>query len=132
MFYKIDFLEKFAKFTGKHLCLSLFLTKLQTWGTAALLKRESSSSVFLLILRYFCRTPPVATSDQTWSWLLFRRIGDRDTRSRSWSEWTRKRVSFSRYLIFQEKLRIAIQRMSFFMKDCCGKCEFLHVYYTNY
>ena len=31
MFFKIDVLKNFVIFTGKHLCRSLFLIKLQTW-----------------------------------------------------------------------------------------------------
>ena len=42
-------LRNFAKFTGKHLCQSLFLIKLQVLGLrpATLLKRDSGTCVFL-------------------------------------------------------------------------------------
>ena len=39
-------LKNFANFTGKHRCWSLFLIKLQA-RSAALLKRDSSTGVFL-------------------------------------------------------------------------------------
>ena len=41
MFYKIDVLKDFAKFTGKHLYWSLFLIK------ETLLKKDSDTGVFL-------------------------------------------------------------------------------------
>ena len=47
MFFKIDFLKNFAKFTGKHLCWSLFLINLQAWKAATLSKRDSNRDVFL-------------------------------------------------------------------------------------
>ena len=39
-------LRKFAKFTGKHQCQSVFLIKLQA-SSASLLKRDSDTDVFL-------------------------------------------------------------------------------------
>ena len=44
-------LKNFAIFTGKHLCRSLFLIKSQDWRPTALLKRDSSTGVFLWILQ---------------------------------------------------------------------------------
>ena len=41
------FLKFFANFTGKHLCWSLFFTKLQAFSPAVLLKIDSYTSVFL-------------------------------------------------------------------------------------
>ena len=46
LFFKIDVLENFPNFTGKHLCWSLFLMKLQAFRCATLLKRESNTGVF--------------------------------------------------------------------------------------
>ena len=60
MFFKIGVLKHFAIFTGKHVCWSLFLIKLQAsrivrhilkcvwpfWRPAALLKRDSNTRVF--------------------------------------------------------------------------------------
>ena len=40
-------LRNFAKFTGKHLCQSLFFNKVTGLRPATLLKRDSSTSVFL-------------------------------------------------------------------------------------
>ena len=42
MFHKTDFLKDFHKFTG------LFLIKLQAFRSATLLKRDSSTDIFLL------------------------------------------------------------------------------------
>ena len=44
---KKDVLKNFAKLTGKHLCCSLILTKLQAFGPTTLLKRDSNTGVFL-------------------------------------------------------------------------------------
>ena len=46
-------LKNFVIFTGKHLCWSLFLIKLQALRPAALLTRDSNTGVFLWILRNF-------------------------------------------------------------------------------
>ena len=51
MFCKIGVLKIFAIFTGKYLCWSLFLTKLQAWRPAILLKRNSNLGVCLWILQ---------------------------------------------------------------------------------
>ena len=45
-FVKIGILKNFAKFTEKHLCLSLFLIKLQASRAATLLKRDSKNTYF--------------------------------------------------------------------------------------
>ena len=45
--------ENFANFTGKHLCQSLFLKKLQAFRSVTLLKRNSNTGVFLWNLRNF-------------------------------------------------------------------------------
>ena len=47
-FYEKAALKKVARFTGEHLCCSLFLIKLQ-----ALLEKDSNTGVFLWILRNF-------------------------------------------------------------------------------
>ena len=56
MFFKLGVLADFAIFTGKHLCWSLFLIKLQGLRPATLLKRDCSKGVFLWILAKFLRT----------------------------------------------------------------------------
>ena len=53
VFYKKAVLKNFAIFTGKRLCLSLFLIKLQDSSPAFLLKRDSNTGLFLWILRNF-------------------------------------------------------------------------------
>ena len=65
--FKIGVLKNFAIFTGKHLCWSLFLIKVQTFRPATLLKRGCNTDVFLGILRNFSkqpfyRTPPIPAS----------------------------------------------------------------------
>ena len=47
VFCKKDVLSNFAKFTGKHLCQSLFFNKVAGLRPATLLKRDSGTSVFL-------------------------------------------------------------------------------------
>ena len=56
MFFKIIFLKNFAIFTGKHLCWSLCLIKLQTWGCFPV------NIAKFLRTSFFYRTPPVAAS----------------------------------------------------------------------
>ena len=68
IFFKLDVLKNFASLTGKHLCWSLILIKLQALRPATLLKTDSNTSVFLWNWRsffmnsFFYRTPPVAAS----------------------------------------------------------------------
>ena len=57
MFFKIGLFTNFAVFTGKHLCWSLILIKLQAWRTTTLLNRDSNTVVFLWILRNFYEQP---------------------------------------------------------------------------
>ena len=45
IFFKIGILKNFSNFTGKHLCRSFFLTKLQTWGFQ-LYQKETPTQVF--------------------------------------------------------------------------------------
>ena len=45
-------LKNFAIFTGKHLCWSLFLIKLQDFRPATLLERDSNTDVFLFSCEY--------------------------------------------------------------------------------
>ena len=63
MFFKIGALKNFTSYTGKHLCWSLILVKLQAWFAATLLKRDSNTGVFPWNFQNFLyRIPPVATS----------------------------------------------------------------------
>ena len=50
-------LQNFAIFTEKHLFWSLFLKKLQDWGPATFLKRDSNPGVFKItpILKKICK-----------------------------------------------------------------------------
>ena len=47
MFFKTDVFENFAIFTGKHLCWSLFIIKLQASRVVNLPKRNPNTGVFL-------------------------------------------------------------------------------------
>ena len=49
-FVKKGVSKKFVKFTGKHLCWSLFLNKVAGLKSATLLKRDPNTGVFLWIL----------------------------------------------------------------------------------
>ena len=65
---KIGVLKNATNFTWKHLCWSLFSTKLPAFEPATLLKRDSNTGVFLWVLRnvkssFFYRKPPVAASE---------------------------------------------------------------------
>ena len=67
MLCKKGVLRNFTKFTGKHLCQSLFLIKLQASGLELYLKRESGTGVsceFCEISKntFSYRTPLVAAS----------------------------------------------------------------------
>ena len=53
VFCKKGIPKNFPKFTGKHLCQSLFFTKVAGLTPATLLKRDSGTGVFLQILRNF-------------------------------------------------------------------------------
>ena len=60
LFCKKGALRSFAKFTGKHLCHSLFLIKLQASGNIFIsIKKEILARVFC----YSYRLPPVAASE---------------------------------------------------------------------
>ena len=50
MFFKVNVLKNFAIFSEKHLCKNHFFIKVQTWKPATLLKRDSNTGVFLLVL----------------------------------------------------------------------------------
>ena len=56
------FLKIFAKFTGKHLCQSLFLNKIAGLRPATLLKKRPWHRCFPVSFAKFLRTPPVAAS----------------------------------------------------------------------
>ena len=47
MFFRVGVYKNFANFTGKHLCWSLFLIKLQAFMPPTLLKIDSNTGVFL-------------------------------------------------------------------------------------
>ena len=61
-------INNFAIFTGKHLCWSFFLIKLQPWRTGTLLKRDSNAGVFLRILHNFKENLLRRTSANGCSW----------------------------------------------------------------
>ena len=66
VFFKKGVFRNFAKFTGKHLCQSLFFNKLASLGPATLLKkRQLFSCEFCEISKntFSYRTHPVAASE---------------------------------------------------------------------
>ena len=65
MFFKISILKNFAMFTGKHLCWSLFLIKLQAFRFFLVNIAE------LLRTTFFYRTPPVAASADVLFYIIF-------------------------------------------------------------
>ena len=66
MFHRKGVLRNFAKFTGKHLCHSLFFNKV----AGLLIKKETLAQVFFCKFgeisknTFFCRTPPMAASEK--------------------------------------------------------------------
>ena len=62
-------LKNFAIFRGKHLCMSLFLKKLQAWRPATLLKRDSNTGAFPLNIANFLKTLFWRTSANACFWL---------------------------------------------------------------
>ena len=65
MFFKIGVLKNLALFTGKRLCWSLFLIKLQAF------KCFSVNIAKLLGAAFFYRTPPVAASSDVLVYIIF-------------------------------------------------------------
>ena len=51
-----DVLKTFTNFTGNYLCWSLFLIKLQAWGSATLLKRDSTQLLSCEVCEIFKNT----------------------------------------------------------------------------
>ena len=51
---KKSVLKKFTKFTGKHLCQSLFFNKVADLRPATLLKKDSGKGAFVKLLRTTC------------------------------------------------------------------------------
>ena len=47
LFYKMGVLKKFAKFTGKYLCVRIFFKKAAGWRPTTLIKRHPSRGMFL-------------------------------------------------------------------------------------
>ena len=47
MFFKVGVFKPYTNFTGKQLCWSLYLIKLQAFRAVILLKRDSNTGVFL-------------------------------------------------------------------------------------
>ena len=81
MFFEIVALKIFASFTGKHLCWSLLLIKLQPLSPATLLRRDSNTGVFLRKIwsfsenLFFYRTPLVAAFETNCLYMLWKSIG---------------------------------------------------------
>ena len=57
VFCKKDVLKKFAKFTGKHMCQSLFLNKVAGLSPATLFKKRLRHRCFPVNFVNFLRTP---------------------------------------------------------------------------
>ena len=72
MFFKIGVLKNFTICTGKHLCWSLFLMKLQAWRPATLLKIDSNTGVYLWMLYCEILKTPFFIEHLCWLLLYFR------------------------------------------------------------
>ena len=80
MFFKIGILKNFAIFTRKHLCWSLYLTKLQTCRPVTYLKSNSNTVVFLWLLQILKNTNfekhlRTAAFEIQWKCFLIHKIG---------------------------------------------------------
>ena len=63
MFCKKDILKSFTKFTGKHLCWSLFFKKVTGLQACNSINKETPTQVFYYeFCEIFKKTPPVAAS----------------------------------------------------------------------
>ena len=98
--FKKDVLNNFAKFTGKHLCWSLFSSKV---AGCNFVKKESDASVFVWILQnlkeHLCTEHFLTTASDFTSWRLFSRkpskprlrypskVKDRDLPTEKFSGW---------------------------------------------
>ena len=71
---KKTLLKNFAIFIGKQLCWRLFLIKLQAFMPETLLKRDSSTYIFLCILRifiFFEKHLRTAASDYSFTLIIY-------------------------------------------------------------
>ena len=73
MFYKKIVLRNFAKFTGKHMCRSLFFNKVTGLRPATLLKKRLWHRRFLVNFAKFLGTP-FDTENLRWLLLNFRKV----------------------------------------------------------
>ena len=72
MFFKIGVLETFTDFTGKHLCWSLFLIKLQAYA-CNFIKRRIQNKCFPVKFAKFLKTPFLQNSSGS----CFHKLKDR-------------------------------------------------------
>ena len=116
MYFRIGALKYFAMFTGKHLCSSLFLMKMQAWRPATLLKRDSKifSRFFPVKFARFLRAH---ISTEHIRWLLLE-LSHELSLYWIWEQWT---VSFrgtywlpSGYFILLDEFRFFLF-LSFFL-----------------
>ena len=68
MFFKLGILKNFTNFTGKHLCWSSFVIRLQAIRPATLLKTDSDTGIFPWYLQTFkehsfLQKPPMVASE---------------------------------------------------------------------
>ena len=101
---KKSVLKNFTKFTGKHLCWSLFLIKLKVFRSATLLKRDSNTRVFFSVkFAKVLRTPSLKNICEQLlleaSTLTFRNLILNNT------DYFRKLISSNTYF-FSERYRI--------------------------
>ena len=70
MFFKIGVLKIFASFTGKHLCWSPLLMKLQAWRSANFIKTRLQHGCFPVKFIKFLRTPFVQNTSGGCFWIV--------------------------------------------------------------
>ena len=76
---KKDIRKNCANFTGKYLCWSLFLIKLQAQGPATFLKRDSNTGVFPVKFPKLFRKKYMSTSASVSSPVILFTMHEKDT-----------------------------------------------------
>ena len=75
VFWKKGVLRNFAKFTGKHLCQSLFFNNVAGLKACNFIEKENLAQVFSMnfakfLNTFFYRTPPMAASVYYHEWII--------------------------------------------------------------
>ena len=111
VFYKKDVLKNFSKFTGKHLCWSLFFNKDAGLRPATLLKNRFQQRCFPVNFVKFLRTPFLKNT----SWRLLLKVTKKTFGLTSWKPPASAKLDLSHYclyisVLFQIQTNICLDR----------------------